>query len=132
MASVLEQVSFAALVPGYTTIDQKTITIIAQLSISAGNYTRGGIPAGVAALARSLTVDDATFLNAFIQSELTVPASGHTYLYKYIPSTDKIQIFDVVVTTGTQAAPVELAESAATPAGVLTDVIVGEFTYNRL
>jgi hypothetical protein len=119
-------------------MDQKTITMWVQVSIGAGVYAVGGIPAGVQFLAGTKTIDDVTFLQASVQSELTIPLNGVFYTYRYIPSTDKLQIFQTPVTGGEQesASPgintSELSASAIIPAGVLNDVIVGEFIYNRL
>lgn len=129
MASNLPAITYAALIPGYTSIDQKTISIWAQAAIGAGVYAVGGIPAGLVALARSLTVDDSTFLQSTFVSELTIAATGNSYKYVYVPSTDKLQIFQVTNSSGAYS---ELTASAIIPAGVLTDVIVVEAIYNRL
>ena len=132
MASLLPTITFAPLIPGFTTIDQKTIEIIAQLTIGSGVYETGGIPAGVAALAGSLTVDSETFLTAEVESEDAVPSTGTSYLYKYIPAFDYLQIFVVTTSSGTITSTVELGSSVIIPAGVLADTIVGVFRYNRL
>lgn len=124
--------TYAALVPGYTSIDQKTITTWSQLTIGSGVYAVGGVPAGLVALARSLTVDDTTFLQATVTSELTTPATGTAFYYRYVPSTDKIQIYQQTYASGVITATTELTGSSIIPAGVLTDVIVVEAIYNRL
>lgn len=129
MASNLPAVTFADLLPTGTSIDQKTITLWEQVAIGAGVYAVGGIPAGVQALAGTKTVDDTAFLQSTVESELTVAATGNSYKYKYIPSTDKLQIFQV---TNSSGATVELTASAIIPSGVLTDTIVGEFIYSRV
>ena len=138
MASNLPVVTFAPLIPGATSIDQKTIGFWLQMSVGAGVYATGGIPAGLNTFVGTYTVDDTTFLWAEINSELTVPLNGVFYTYKYIPSTDKLQIFQTPVTGGQQesASPglvtSELSASAIIPAGVLNDVIIAHFIYNRL
>jgi hypothetical protein len=107
-------------------IDSKTISLWLQIAFAAGYYTVGGVPAGVAAYAVGQTVDSAQFLAAYVGTEATrtsSPAVG-SYRYLYIPSTDKFQIFD--------SSNAELGASAAIPAGVLNDTIVGQFIYNRL
>jgi hypothetical protein len=121
MASNLPAVTFADLFPTGVSVDQKTISMWLQVSIGSGVYATGGIPAGVQAQANAKTIDDTTFLFALVESELTRGATYYTY--KYIPTTDKLQIFS----NGT-----ELSASAIIPSAVLTDTIVGEFTYNRL
>lgn len=138
MASNLPVVTYAPLIPGATSIDQKTIGFWVQVGIGAGVYAVGGIPAGLNAFVGSYTVDDTTFLWAEFESELTTPYNGVFYTYEYIPSTDKIQIFQTPVTGGEQESgspginTSELSASAIIPAGVLNDVIVGHFIYNRL
>lgn len=132
MASNLPVITTAALVPGYTSIDQKTITEYFQLTVGSGVYTVGGIPAGFAALANSLTVDENAFLFADVVSELATPATGTSYRYKYVPAPDYLQIFQVTTANGVVTATTELGASAIIPAGVLTDTIVAKVTYNRL
>lgn len=132
MASNLPAVTFADLLPTGVSIDQKTITLWEQLQIGTGVYAVGGIPAGVQALAGSKSVDDSAFLQSTVTSELALPVNGTVYQYRYIPTSDKLQIFSVAITSGSQSAPVELSASAIIPSGVLTDVIVGEFIYSRV
>jgi hypothetical protein len=138
MASNLPVVTYAPLIPGATSIDQKTIRFWVQVAIGAGVYAVGGIPAGLNVFVGTYTVDDTTFLWGEFESELTIPYNGVFYTYRYIPSTDKIQIFQTPVTGGEQesASPgintSELSASAIIPAGVLNDVIVASFVYNRL
>jgi hypothetical protein len=138
MASNLPVVTYADLFPTGTSIDQKTISVWAQVSIGAGVYAVGGIPAGLQVFVGTKTIDDTTFLQSYIASELPIPLNGVFYTYKYIPSSDKLQIFQTPVTGGSQesASPglvtSELSASAIIPAGVLADVIVGQFVYNRL
>lgn len=132
MPSLLPTVTFAALIPGYTTIDQKTITIWAQVTISAGVYLVGGIPFGLVSLARSLTIDDATFLAARVVSEKQVPFTGTYFNYRYYPTTDYLQIFQQTTSSGVVTATTELTASAIIPSGVINDTIVVEAVYNRL
>ena len=123
------QVTIAPLLPGATSIDQKTITLWLQIAFGTGYYTVGGVPSGLAAYAGSLTVNDTQFLWADIKSEDAVTTSLNQggYTYRYVPATDLIQIFD-----GAQAAGNELTSSQVIPAGVLNDTIVAQITYNRL
>ena len=122
-------ITYAPLIPGGTTIDQKTITLYVQLAFSAGFYTVGGIPAGLQAYAGSLTINDTQFLWGDIHSEepFTSSLGIGGFTYRYNPLNDSIQIFD-----GPMQASNELTASQAIPAGVLNDVIVGRFTWNRL
>lgn len=122
-------ITYAPLIPGAVTIDSKTITAYLQLAFSAGFYTVGGVPAGLAAYMNSLTVNTTEFLWGEIKSEepFTTSLGIGGYTYRYNPLNDTIQIFD-----GPQQASNELTASQAIPAGVLNDVIVGRFTYNRL
>jgi len=132
MSSLLPSVTFSPLVSGFTSIDQKTITLWFQLNIGAGVYETGGIPMGLQTLAGSLTVVDTDFLQAIIFSERQVPATGTFYEYQYVPAFDYLQIFSVAVTAGAQSAPAELASSSVIPALVLSDTIIGQAIYNRL
>lgn len=132
MPSLLPTVTYAALVPGYTSIDQKTISIWAQVAVGAGVYEVGGIPAGLAAVANGVTVDENAFLMADFVSELQVPFTGVSYKYKYYPTTDYLQIFQITTASGVVTATTELTASAIIPSGVLNDIIVVRATYNRL
>jgi hypothetical protein len=113
------------------TIDSRTISMWYQIAFSAGSYPVGGVPAGVAAAVSALTIDDTQYLGSHIEGEDTVVLGGGSLptvggiVFKYIPSTDKIQLFDFQ--TG-----LELQSSETIPPAVLNDTIVGEFTYNRL
>lgn len=123
-------ITYAPLIPGASTIDQKTITVYLQVAFSAGFYTVGGIAAGLAAYVNTLGINTTQFLWAEIKSEepFTSSLGIGGFKYAYNPLNDTIQIFDGAPgTTGT-----ELTASQAIPAGVLNDVIVARFTYNRL
>jgi len=122
-------VTFAPLIPGGATIDQKTITVYLQLAFSAGFYTVGGVAAGLASYVNSLTINTSQFLWGEIKSEepWTTSLGIGGFTYRYNPLNDTIQIFDGPASTGN-----ELTASQAIPAGVLNDIIVGRFTYNRL
>lgn len=125
MSSLVPSVSIANLLQG-TDISSRTITLWLQLVLSAGYYTVGGVPAGVAAYADAQTVDASAYLQSFIQGEDPQTASPVVggYRYKYNPTNDTIQIF--LLSDGS-----ELTASEAIPAGVLNDVLVGQFIYNR-
>ncbi len=123
-------ITFAQLTLG-PSIDSKTITAWLQVQFGAGYYTVNGVPSGLQAYVSALGIDDVNFLAAYFSSEVTtnnrdgssLPVSGG-FTYKYIPSTDKIQIF---TSNG-----VELSASEAIPLGVISDVIVLQAIYNRL
>ena len=138
MSSLLPSVTYTPLVSGFTTIDQKTITLWAQVTIGAGVYELGGIPAGLQTLAGSLSVIDTDPLWFDFRSENQVPQNGTFYTYRYIPALDYLQIFSTSVGSagslnpGSEAAPTELSSSSVIPAGVLNDLIVMQATYNRL
>ena len=121
-------VTIAPLLQGVVTIDSKTITAYLQLAFSAGYYTVGGVPAGIAAYMNEQTVNTSNPLWAEVHSEdpfvTSLGSGGFTYLYNF--STDTIQIFD-----GPAQAGNELTASEPIPAGVLNDTIVGKFTYDR-
>lgn len=122
-------VTLASLIQG-PTIDSKTISVWLQIQFGAGFYTVGGVPSGIAAFVSGLSIDDVNYLGSLIQSESTTTNDGSSLpvvggiTYKYIPTTDKIQMFT--------ANGVEFSASEAIPHAVLFDSIVGEFTYNRL
>jgi len=120
-------VTYAPLIPGATTIDQKTITLYLQVAFGAGYYTVGGVPAGLAAYVGTFSVNDTQFLWAEVKSENPYSTSlgigGFTY--RYNPTNDTFQIFD-----GSPAG--ELTASQVIPAGVLNDTIIMRVTYNRL
>jgi hypothetical protein len=122
-------VSIAALIPGCTSIDQKTITLWVQIAFGAGTYTTGGVPAGIAAFAGTLTVNDTEYLWSSFQSEepFTSSLGIGGFTYRYNPSNDTLQIFDGAPATGT-----ELSNGSAIPSGVLLDTITGQVVYNRL
>ena len=111
------------------TFDSKTTSLFFQVSFGGSNfYDTGGLPAGLTALAESLTINtQGTFLQAYINGEETVFTGSFEvggYQYRYSASTDTIQIFT--------AAGVELTQSQALPAAVLNDTIVGKATWIRL
>jgi hypothetical protein len=115
------------------TIDSNTISFYLQIAFSLGYYNPGGIAAGVAALVRAASVDDANFLQAIINGEATITSTGSLpssggFALRYVPSTDKIQI----IQTAGDNAGTELTASETIPAAVLAETFVGKFTYNRL
>lgn len=130
MSQLVPPVTLAQLTSG-PSIDSRTITVYLQIAFGPGYYTVGGVPAGIAAFVSGLTVDDTNYLIGQIVSEATQTGDGSSLPvvgginYKYIPGTDKIQMF-------TANNGVELTASEAIPHAVLFDTIVGQFTYNRL
>jgi hypothetical protein len=125
----LAPVSIALLGNG-PTIDSRTITVYLQLAFGTGYYNTGGIPAGIAAFINDLTVNTSNPLWAEVHSEDVVgstSASLGNYYYIYNFTYDTIQIFDGPADNAT-----ELQASQLIPVGVLTDTIVGRFTYNRI
>ena len=128
-------------------VDITKNTIQLWLQVTFGNgpggefYTVGGIAAGLKAYASSLGISaNAQFLAANIGSEVAVSGGGVSlpttggYVYKYIPSTDVIQIFQGL-TSGVGATSgygIELGASEPIPPGVLDDIIVMNAVWNRL
>ena len=94
------------------------------LSVALGyglNYTTGGIPFGLIALADSKTVNFDGFLSCDVFDEAAAGAT--VYTFRYVPATDTLQIFG----NGT-----ELSNGAVLPTALLTDSsIVAEATFNR-
>jgi hypothetical protein len=94
------------------------------LSVALGyglNYTTGGIPFGLIALADSKTVNFDGFLRCDVFDEAAAGAT--VYTFRYVAATDTLQIFS----NGT-----ELSNGAVLPTALLTDSsIVAEATFNR-
>ena len=94
------------------------------LSVALGyglNYTTGGIPFGLIALADSKTVNFDGFLRCDVFDEAAAGAT--VYTFRYVPATDTLQIFG----NGT-----ELSNGAVLPTALMTDSsIVAEATFNR-
>jgi hypothetical protein len=130
MSQLVPQITLAQLTTG-PSIDSRTITAWLQIVFGQGYYTVGGVPSGIAAFVSSLGIDDVNFLFSNINSEATQTNDGSSLpvvagiTYKYIPSTDKIQLF-------TTNNGLELTASEAIPYAVLNDTIVGQFIYNRI
>jgi hypothetical protein len=130
MSQLVPQVTLAQLTTG-PSIDSRTITAWLQIAFGQGFYTVGGVPSGIAAFVSSLGIDSSAFLFADINSEATQTNDGSSLpvvggiTYKYIPSTDKLQLF-------TTNNGLELTASEAIPHGALNDIIVGQFIYNRI
>jgi hypothetical protein len=99
------------------------------LSVALGyglNYTTGGIPFGLIALADSKTVNFDGFLRCDVFDEAV--AGSTFYTFRYVPATDSLQIFQ----TNSAGATTELANGAVLPTALLTDSsIVAEATFNR-
>lgn len=129
MAQNAPTVTLASLTQG-PTIDSKTISVWLQVQFGAGYYTVGGVPSGIQAFVSGLSIDDANFLAAYFTSEATTTFDGSSLpavaniTYKYIPSTDKIQMFT--------ANGIEFSASEAIPHAVLFDSIVAQVVYVRL
>ena len=94
------------------------------LSVALGyglNYTTGGIPFGLIALADSKTVNFDGFLRCDVFDEAAAGAT--VYTFRYVAATDTLQIFS----NGS-----ELSNGAVLPTALLTDSsIVAEATFNR-
>jgi len=85
------------------------------------NYTTGGIPMGLVAFADVRTVDFNGFLECRVFDETAV--SGTLYTFRYVPSTDKLQIF---------AAGTELSNGAVLPTALLVDSsVIFHAVWNR-
>lgn len=128
MSQLVPAVQLAPLTQG-PDITKLTIQLYLQIAFGTGFYTVGGVPAGVAAYASKVGINPAQFLTGRVESEATTSSSGASLpsvggvAYKYIPTTDKIQM---------SINGVEFTASEAIPAAVLNDVIVGNFVYVRL
>ena len=124
------KVTLAPLVAG-PSFDAKTSTLWLQVAFSPGGYAVGGIVSGIQAFANSSTLDENQFLACYIQGEATWVQGGASYpavgdvTYHYVPSTDKIQIFN-------NETGLELQESEGIIPAVLNDTIVAQVIYNRL
>lgn len=109
----------------------RTIILYLQIAFGVGGYPVGGVPSGVAAYADANGIDAGKFLFGSVQSEATEVDGGSSLptvagiVYKYVPATDKIQMFNS--RTG-----LEFTSSELIPPSVLNDTIVGQFIYNRL
>jgi hypothetical protein len=99
-----------------------TIKIWGSVAFGSGyTYTTGGIPFGLLALADSKTVNFDGFLRCEVFDEAAAGAT--VYSFRYVPSTDSLQIFS----SGT-----ELANGASIPSALVTDSsILFEATFNR-
>ncbi len=107
-------------------------TIGAWFSVSFGyglNYTTGGIPAGLTAFADAQTIDFNGFLECTVWDES--PFDGTTlYTFRYVPSTDKLQIFQTL--GGSTGTTTELANGSALPTALLVDSsVVAKAVWNR-
>lgn len=104
-------------------ITGKTIRAWLIINVIPGGYTTGGIPLGLFTYLDSVTVDVNGFLALEIQGEESVNAIGSaSYTYRYIPSTDTLQIFNNFV---------ELSNNQTVPLAVIADVLVALATVNR-
>ena len=98
------------------------------LSVALGyglNYTTGGIPFGLIALADSKTVNFDGLLRCDVFDEAA--AGAVFYTFRYVPATDTLQIFQ-----NSGGSTTELSNGAVLPTALLTDSsIVAEATFNR-
>ncbi len=113
-------------------ITGKTIKVFGQVVMSAGQYITGGLPFGLLAFADGRTVDFNGFLRCDVWDEET---TTKIYDFKYVPSTDQLQIF---------SAGTELAAGTAVPfvdpavgnvdspnIGSQTNLLMFEATFDR-
>src|SRR6185295_6552041 len=107
-------------------ITGKTIRAHVLVTFTGGAYVSGGIPANLLKFADVRTVDFNGFLRAEFYGENPYnQVSGvGAYTFYYSPVTDTLQIFRT--TTG-----VELTAGAALPAGILSDTVLAEITWDR-
>lgn len=71
---------------------QKTIGAWGQVTFVSGTYLTGGIPFGLVQFADARTVDFNGFLKCEVYDE-TASTGGSNYSFRYIPTTDSLQIF---------------------------------------
>jgi len=116
MSSAVSSVSLKVLC--FPDITGATIGAFLQLSFGAGTYTTGGIPMGLVAFADSVTVDFNGFLTCTLYDE-SAEESGSIYTFRYVPSTDSLQIN----LNGT-----ELGNGASV---TLTDTVIAHAIWNR-
>lgn len=116
MASVISSAVLTVLC--FPDITGATIGAYLSVAFTIGTYKTGGIPMGLVAFADSVTVDFNGFLVCTIVSE-TSDASSAIYTFKYLPSSDLVQIFS----DGT-----ELANGATVN---ITDSVVANPVWNR-
>lgn len=79
---------------------------------------------GLLLYADSRTIDFNGFLQLDVRDETAAASGVATYEFRYIPSTDNLQVIDK--TTGK-----ELVNGTTLPAVLLTDILVFEATWNR-
>lgn len=107
-------------------ISGKTQRAWALVTFTGGAYVAGGIPANLLKFADVRTVDPNGFLRAEFYGEnpYNFVTGVGAYTFYYSPVTDTLQIFRS--NTG-----IELTAGAAIPAGVLSDTILVEVTWDR-
>jgi hypothetical protein len=120
MSDIIAGVSLSIL--NFPDITSSTTKFWLSVALGYGlNYTTGGIPFGLIALADSKTVNFDGFLRCDVFDEAAAGAT--VYTFRYVAATDTLQIFS----NGT-----ELSNGAVLPTALLTDSsIVAEATFNR-
>jgi hypothetical protein len=104
-------------------ITQKVIRAWGQVNFTPGGYTTGGLVMGLLQFADARTVDFNGFLRCRVFGENVVTATtGLGVVYHYSPVGDVLQI----IVNG-----VELANGAAIPVQVLSDIVLFEASWNR-
>jgi len=121
MSDIIPGVSLGILC--FPDITGATLSIWGTVSFGYGlNYTTGGIPFGLVKLADSLTVNFNGFLQGTVYDEAPA-APSHPYTFRYVPSTDSLQIFD---------AGVEVANGATIPPALFNDSsVLFQAVFNR-
>jgi len=92
MSSVTSTITLSELC--FPDITGKTIKAWAQLAFSAGSYVAGGLSLGLLLFADARTVDFNGFLQCNVGNETLLAPGAKDYTFRYIPSTDTLQIID--------------------------------------
>ena len=122
MSSVTSTITLSELC--FPDITGRTIKAWAQLTFSAGTYLAGGLAVGLLLFADARTVDFNGFLQCNIGNETLLGPGAKDYTFRYIPSTDTLQIIDN--TTG-----LEIVGGVTVPSVVLNSTYILEATWNR-
>ncbi len=122
MSSVNSTISLATLC--FPDITGATIKAWGTVTFSAGSYVAGGLPMGLLLYADSRTVDFNGFLRCLVTPENAAAPATATHSYRYVPTTDSLQIIDN--TTGE-----ELASGASIPSEVLAQDLIFDAVWNR-
>jgi hypothetical protein len=117
MSSAVSSVTLTQLC--FPDITGATLGAYLSVSFGAGTYTTGGIPMGLVLYADQRTIDFNNFLVCAFYDETSSDSSGVVYSFRYIPTTDSVQIFS----NGT-----ELASGASV---AITDSVLAHAVWNR-